>query len=99
MNKQLLDLFEEHINFPEDYTKVCWQSDLDQIVYNTDNNIEDLLDQNGQTYSGIVKGEPVKIDGYVMYTLDSECGFDYQAIFSLVLKVDEDDYWENQDCK
>jgi hypothetical protein len=89
MNKQLLELFEEHINFPEDNTKVCWYADRDQVVYNTDNNLEDLYDQNGQTYSGEIRGEPIEVDGYVMYLLDSQCGWDYQAIFSLALKVEE----------
>lgn len=91
MNKQLLEIFEEHIDFPEDNTKVCWCVSYDSVMYNTDNNVEDLLDRNGETYSGIIKGEPIELGGYVMYTLDSECGFDYQAIFSLALKVDEDE--------
>lgn len=91
MNKQLLELFEEHINFPEDNTKVCWCVSYDSVMYNTDNNIEDLMDGNGQTYSGVIRGSAVEIDGYVMYTLDSQCGFDYQAIFSLALKVEEDE--------
>lgn len=91
MNNKLLKLFEEHINFPEDNTKVCWCVSYDSVMYNTDNNVDDLLDQNGETYSGVIKGEPVEIDGYVMYTLDSECGFDYQAIFKLDLKVEDDE--------
>lgn len=90
MNAELLELFKDHIDFPEDNTKVCWYADRDQVVYNTDNNIEDLFDQNGQTYSGEIRGEPVEIDGYVFYTLDSLCGFDYQAIFSSALKVEEE---------
>lgn len=91
MNKKLLELFEEHIDFPEDNTKVCWYVYCgDSIHYNTDNNVEDLLEGNGQTYSGLIKGNPVELEGYVMYTLDSECGFDYQAIFSNNLKVEEE---------
>ncbi len=97
MNSKLLKLFKEHIDFPEDHTKVCWQSDVDQVVYNTDNNVDDLMSQNGETYSGEIRGEPVEIDGYILYTLDSGCGWDYQAIFSAALKVDEDEYWESQE--
>lgn len=91
MSNKLLKLFKEHIDFPEDNTEVCWCVNYDSVMYNTDNNVDDLLDQNGDTYSGIIKGEPVEVDGYVMYTLDSECGLDYQAIFKLDLKVEEDD--------
>lgn len=97
MNSKLLKLFKDHIEFPEDNTKVCWSISYGSIVYNTDNNIDDLMEQNGQTYSGEIRGELVVIDGYVMYKLDSQQGFDYQAIFSLALKVDEDEYWENKD--
>lgn len=92
MNTKLLKLFEDHIYFPEDYTKIHWYVSYgDAVLYNTDNNLDDLLEGNGQTYSGIIKGEPIDINGYVMYTLDSECGFDYQAIFSLALKVEEEE--------
>lgn len=90
MNKQLLEVFEEHIYFPEDYTKVCCPVDGSEISYNKDNNVENLFDGNGETYSGYIKEGPVEIDGYVMYLLDSSCGFDYQAIFSLALKVEEE---------
>lgn len=88
MNKKLLELFEEHINFPEDCTEICWYADDYQVIYNTDNKLEDLIEQNGNTYSGLIKGQAVELGGYVMYTLDSECGWDYQAIFTLALKVD-----------
>ena len=91
MNKQLLELFEEHIDFPEDHTKVCWTEDRGTISYNKENNVEDLLDGNGETYSGEVREGPIEIDGYVMYLLDSSCGFDYQAIFSAALKAEEND--------
>lgn len=87
MNKQLLELFKEHIYFPEDHTKVCWTENGGEISYNKENNVEDLLDGNGETYSGEVREGPIEIDGYVMYLLDSSCGFDYQAIFSLAFKV------------
>lgn len=92
MNKKLLEMFEDHIDFPEDNTTVCWYINYDcNVCYNTDNNVEDLLDGNGETYSGLIKGGPVQIDDYIMYTLDSECGFDYQAIFSLSLLVKEEE--------
>ena len=91
MDKQLLELFEEHIYFPEDHTKVCWIEDRGTISYNKENNVENLLDGNGETYSGEVREGPIEIDGYVMYLLDSSCGFDYQAIFSLALKVEDDE--------
>lgn len=91
MNKKLLEIFEEHIYFPEDHTKVCWTVDGSEISYNKENNAEDLIEGNGETYSGEVKEGPIEIGGYVMYLLDSSYGFDYQAIFSLALKVSEDD--------
>lgn len=91
MNNKLLKLFKEHIDFPDDHTKICWCVSYDSVMYNTDNNVEDLRERGGETYSGIIKGEPIELDGYVMYNLDSENGFDYQAIFSTALKVDEDE--------
>jgi hypothetical protein len=90
MNKQLFKIFEDHIYFPEDWTKVCWAEDFNTISYNKEDNVGDLIDGNGETYSGEVREGPIEIDGYVMYLLDSSCGFDYQAIFSLALKVEDE---------
>lgn len=91
MDNKLFKIFEDHIYLPDDHSKICWTESYGTISYNKDNNVEDLLGGNGETYSGEVREGPVVIDGYVMYNLDSQCGFDYQAIFSLALRVEEDD--------
>ena len=90
MNSLLLELFQDHIYFPEDNTSICWTIDSGSIVYNKQNNKEDLLNQEGETYLGYIKEGPIEIGRYVMYTLDATGGWDYQAIFCLDNFVEED---------
>lgn len=95
MNNKLIKLFKDHIYFPDDYTKLHWKEEYGSISYNTDNELSDLMEGEGNTYSGEVRSE-VEIDDYVMYELDSGCGWNYQAIFSLSNKVDINAYWESE---
>lgn len=90
MNSLLLELFQDFIYFPEDNTSVYWTIDGESVVYNKENNKEDLFNQNGETYSGYIKEGPIEVGRYVMYTLDSQCGWDYQAIFCSDLFIEED---------
>ena len=96
MNTKLMEIFKDHIHFPEDCTDLCWTESNDEISYNKENDVSDLMDGNGETYSGSVKSS-IELEGYIMYELDSGCGWDYQAIFSRALKVDEVKYWEEQE--
>lgn len=89
----LLNLFKDHINFPDDHTDICWTYTHEEVRYNTGNNVDDLMNGDGETYSGEDKLGEIVIDNYVLYTLDSGCGYDYQAIFSVDKKVDQDKYW------
>lgn len=95
MNNKLIKLFKDHIHFPDDYTKLHWKEEYGSISYNTDNELSDLMQEEGSTYSGEVRSK-VEIDDYVMYELDSGCGWNYQAIFSLNNKIDINAYWESE---
>ena len=78
----VIKLFEEHIWKPEDFTELYWFEENYDVYWNEDNNITDLIDISGQTYSGYVSEETV-LDGYVLFTLSDGCGGQYQAIFDL----------------
>lgn len=80
----LFELFYDDIDWPEDMTHLWWIESGDEVSYNTDNNTEDLLNGDGNSYSAeIYRNRYVNKDGYVLYTLRDGCGGFYQAIFSL----------------
>ena len=98
MSKKLIKLFKEHVWIPDDYTEICWCEDEHNqgLIYNTDNSLDDLMNGDGHTYSGRIKSH-IELDGYVLLTIDSEQGWDYQAFFSADKKVDADKYWDEQE--
>lgn len=96
MSDKLIKLFKEYVWTPDDYTEICWSEDVDELTYNTDNDIDALMNGDGNTYSGRIKSY-VELDGYVLLTIDSEQGWDYQAFFSVDKKVDANKYWDEQE--
>lgn len=76
-------LFEDGIWKPEDLTSYIWCADNYEVSWNTDNNLEDLEESNGMTYSGEIYGEGEERDFYVILTLRDGCGGMFQAIFDL----------------
>lgn len=96
MSNKLIKLFKEHVWMPDYYTEICWSEDVDNLTYNTDNNIDDMMNGEGHTYSGRIKSY-IELDGYALLTIDSEQGWDYQAFFSADKKVDADKYWDEQE--
>lgn len=89
MNK-LFELFKDEIHWPEVYEEAPWLLSSDELVYNTDNSVEDLRLGEGKTYSGYIKVSTEK-EGYVIFEVDSGCGFDYQIILKLSNKVSFDE--------
>lgn len=96
MSNKLIELFKEHVWTPDDYTGICWSEDVYELTYNTDNDIDALMNGDGNTYSGRIKSY-IELDEYVLLTIDSEQGWDYQAFFSVDKKVDTNKYWDEQE--
>lgn len=94
----LIELFKDEVHLPEDNTCLPWYiDDWGVIHYNRNNNIRDLIEGSGSTYSGFVK---YRIDrqGFMMCLIDSQQGWDYQAFFNLEYEVNPDEeYWEDED--
>lgn len=89
-------LFEDHIYLPDDFTECNWyESGCDAVYWTEEDNLDDLFNGDGETYSGEILGTPIELDGFVMFLIDNGCGDKYQAIFSLDKKQDEDAYWES----
>ena len=76
-------LFEDEIWKPEDFTSCLWAESGNEVIWNIDNNLKDLVDMEGATYSDEVFMEVDQRDNYVMYILRDCCGGKYQAIFDL----------------
>lgn len=96
MSVNIYDLFKEEIWQPEDCTEYVWYYSNHSVYYNKDGDVDALFNGDGNTYGGEVDFEFEK-DGYVIFTLDSGCGYSYQAIFKMSNKQDEDAYWESVD--
>jgi hypothetical protein len=83
------ELFKEEIWQPDDLTNAVWFTDCGEVSYNKDKNTNDLFEGDGETYSGGYTDYTEK-GGYVIMTIDSYCGYSYQAIFSLSLKQESE---------
>lgn len=84
----LFELFKFEIIWPEVYENAVWCDDGEMVTYNRAGDLNDLQNEEGCTYSGEIRGEAVEKEGYVIYNLDSGCGYDYQVIFKLENKVE-----------
>ena len=78
------------IDKPEDFTEYHWTIDTDSgcISWNGENNLEDLFNGDGETYSECILEEPQEVDGDVILTIGGSCGGSGQVIFSLSKKVE-----------
>jgi len=91
--EQLMELFKEHLEIPDDFTKCPWYGDLDETIYwNTEGNEYDLVACNGETYSAEIKYAPIQIDDYILLTLRSDFGGYYQAFFKKSNEIDVSEY-------
>lgn len=90
----IYELFKEEIWHPDDCTEYVWYCSDGYVHYTTDNNVDDLFLGNGDSYCGEVEGELEK-DGYIIFTINSGCGYSYQAIFKMSNKQNEEKYWES----
>lgn len=93
MSDKLIKLFKEYVWTPEDYTEICWCEQHEHVTYNIDNNVDDLINGERDTYSGRIKSR-IELDGYILLTIDSEQGWDYQAFFNSNKKVNIEEYWD-----
>ena len=90
------ELFKDLIWVPEDFTECLWYTTGDEVYWNTENNIDDLMTGDGETFSSEVYEETQR-DGYVFYTCRDGCGGMDQSIFKLSNKVDDNKYWDEQE--
>lgn len=83
-----LEALEEELQYyPYMNTINCiWYKDDNSIYWNTDNNLEDLENQGGNTYSGEINEGIIEIDECTLSNLDNGCG---QTITYVFLKDKE----------
>lgn len=94
--EELFSLFSEYITKPADLTQAIWYDNFGEITWNLENNIKDLMNYEGDTYSEN-GGGLVELNGYALYTLSDSCGGYFQAFFDLSKKLDYDKYWDEQE--
>lgn len=92
---ELVTLFKDDVEVPDNYTDCCWYKDSGSIIVNEDDDVNELMQGDGDTYHFDVYGSPIEKDGILLYKLYNCCGEKFQAFFSLDKKVDADKYWED----
>lgn len=91
----LYETFKDEIWGPDDNTQFSWFEKHREVHWNDDNDLADLFEGDGETYSCEMYGSGLERDGLVLYTLHNGCGDKIQAIFDLSKKVDEDEYYNS----
>lgn len=92
MGNEIISKFDEHLIKPDIIEQVWFEDNYGVVSWNGENNIDDLLNDNGDSYSGAVRIEGIEIDGHVLYTLGNDCGGEEQLIFNVNNKIDPKDY-------
>ena len=97
--KQILD--EVDFDFPIliDFEVGPWYRDNREIHWNTDSNLKDLYNGDGDTYSGWMREGYTKKDGYLITNLDFQTGTMITSIFDLRDEVSldklEEEFYED----
>lgn len=92
-DKEVIQKFDDHLVKPELFLEQIWfEQKYGNVHWNGENNIDDLINGDGDTYSGDVRAGAVEVDGYVLYTLGNDCGGESQLVFKLSNKIDPKDY-------
>lgn len=94
----IYELFKKETWTPDDCTAYIWTKEsVDELAFNKHQNVDDLMNHEGDTYSFNVHSE-IERDGYIIFALQNDYGGEsFQAIFDLSKKVDADKYWEDLD--
>ena len=92
MSNEITNKFDEHLIKPDVIEQIWFEDSHGVVSWNGENNIDDLLNGDGNTYSGEIRIEGIEIDGHVLYTLNNDCGGEEQVIFSIANKIDPKDY-------
>lgn len=90
----IYNLFNDLIRQPHDYTDCCWYEQNGVVYWNVEDDVHELVENDGETYSMEVYGRSTERDGYVFYTLFDGCGNKVQAIFDKRREIDVEAYWE-----
>jgi len=57
MTTSIYEVFKDEIWQPEDHTDHIWTASCESLSYNTENKVDDLFNEDGETYSGDIQGE------------------------------------------
>lgn len=85
IDKELFQKFDEYLVKPELFLDDIWYQDMvgGYVHWNSQGNVEDLLNGDGETFSEDSYGDPITVDGYVLFMLSDSCGGKGQVIFKL----------------
>lgn len=93
MTEEIINKFSEHLVKPDLFLDDSWFEDgYGNVSWNSENNIEDLINGDGQTYLECSYTEPVEVDGHVLFTLGDSFGGQGQVIFNLANKINPKDF-------
>lgn len=78
----------------DDWTDCVWYAAYSAVYWNTEENVNDLFNQDGDTYSVEIGYKRKETESYVIYEQCYDgCGGRCTLVFSKSLKYNEDD-WE-----
>ena len=93
-SEDLIKMFSDYIWKPLNLTEHDWFIDsAGNISWNEESNIDDLMNEDGETYSAYIY-EQVDVDGYMLVTISDDCGGKNQAFFDKMREIDAEEYWK-----
>lgn len=82
----------------DDCTDCVWHVRHESVYWNTEGNVDDLFESDGETYSVVVGYKRKETESYVIYEQCYDmCGGRCTLVFSKSREHNEDVYWENQE--
>lgn len=88
----IYNVFKDLIWGSDDFTENLWYEGSGSVYWTNEENITDLLNGDGDTYSCEIYGRSTEREGFILYTLFDGCGNKVQSIFKLSNKIDPNDY-------
>lgn len=86
-----LEVFQEDRWAPYDQTRSYWYRQFGEFHYGENDDVENPEEWDGGGYSSERVRQFIEKDGYILVTLDNDCGGQYQAIFKADMEVTEDE--------
>lgn len=86
-----LEVFQEDRWAPYDQTRSYWYRRYGEFYYSENDDVKNPDEWDGGGYSSERVRQFIEKDGYILVTMDDDCGGQLQAIFKADMEVTEDE--------